>query len=73
MRPSLNKHLIPYLVVAVSFFSNGGMADTNSPIKISVLKFGTVNWTLETIKKNRLDKKNGFELIIQPLASTQAG
>lgn len=73
MRPSLNKHLIPYLVVAASFFSNGGMADANSPIKISVLKFGTVNWTLETIKKNRLDKKNGFELIIQPLASTQAG
>jgi NitT/TauT family transport system substrate-binding protein len=43
-----------------------------TPINIAVLKFGTVNWTLETIKKNNLDKKNGFELIVTPLASTQA-
>ena len=48
------------------------LADDRTPIRISVLKFGTVNWTLETIKNSQLDKKNGFELIIQPLASTQA-
>jgi len=48
-------------------------AENITPIKISVLKFGTVNWTLETIKQNGLDKKNGFELVVQHLASTQAG
>ena len=48
-------------------------ADNTTPIRVSVLEFGTVNWTLATIKSNKLDIKNGFELIIQPLASTQAG
>jgi len=73
MRLSLKIHLIPYLLIAASIFPCSGTADANTPIKISVLKFGTVNWTLETIKKDNIDKKNGFELIIQPLASTQAG
>lgn len=44
----------------------------NSSIKIAALKYGTVNWTLETIKANELDTKNGFELTVQSLASTQA-
>jgi NitT/TauT family transport system substrate-binding protein len=41
-------------------------------IKLAVLEFGTVNWTLQTIKQQQLDKKHGFILNIQPLASTQA-
>lgn len=57
----------------LSIFLSDGIADAKTPIKISVLKFGTVNWTLQTIKKARLDHKNGFELIIQPLANSQAG
>lgn len=57
----------------LSIFLGDGIADAKTPIKISVLKFGTVNWTLQTIKKARLDHKNGFELIIQPLANSQAG
>ncbi|PCI21710.1 MAG: ABC transporter substrate-binding protein [Piscirickettsiaceae bacterium] len=54
------------------FLSACSDAENKTAIKISVLKYGTVNWTLETIKNNELDKKHGFELIIQPLASTQA-
>jgi NitT/TauT family transport system substrate-binding protein len=54
-------------------FPMASIAASNTPIKLSVLKFGTVNWTLETIKKNGLDKKHGFDLTIQHLASTQAG
>ena len=73
MLSSLKTQLTPYLLVAALIFPICGLADTNTFIKISVLKFGTVNWTLETIKNGSLDKKNGFELIIQPLASTQAG
>lgn len=73
MRLSLKTYLTSYVLITAFILSYSAVADTGTPIKISVLKFGTVNWTLETIKKNRLDKKNGFELIIQPLANTQAG
>lgn len=61
-------------IFLVSFFvyPSFSIAGDLTSIRISVLKFGSVNWTLETIKKSGLDKKNGFELIIQPLASTQA-
>lgn len=41
-------------------------------LKIGVLKFGTVSWALETIKANGLDKAEGIDLDIVPLASTQA-
>lgn len=59
--------------LAIHLFTfNVAFADVQPSIKIAVLKFGTVNWTLETIKQQQLDKKNGFELIVQPLASTQA-
>jgi NitT/TauT family transport system substrate-binding protein len=68
-----NKNSVATILLIISlYFSSFCFADSSSAIKISVLKFGTVNWTLETIKRNALDKKNGFELIIQPLASTQA-
>ena len=35
-------------------------------------KFGTVSWVLDTIQANGLDKAEGIELDIVPLASTQA-
>lgn len=41
-------------------------------VKIGVLKFGTVNWTLDAIKANGLDKAEGFTLEILPLASKNA-
>ncbi|HSD92834.1 MAG TPA: ABC transporter substrate-binding protein [Methyloceanibacter sp.] len=47
-------------------------ADASSKVKIGVLKFGTVSWLLDTIQANGLDKAEGFELDIVPLASTQA-
>ncbi len=37
-----------------------------------MLKFGTVSWALDTIQANGLDKAEGIELDIVPLASTQA-
>jgi len=41
-------------------------------VKVGVLKFGTVSWLLDTIQANKLDKAEGIELDIMPLASTQA-
>ena len=41
-------------------------------VKVGVLKFGTVSWLLDTIQANKLDKAEGIELDVMPLASTQA-
>ncbi len=41
-------------------------------IRAAVLKIGTVNWELDTIKRNGFDKANGFELVIQPFADNGA-
>ena len=46
--------------------------DAANKVKIGVLKFGTVSWLLDTIQANGLDKAEGIELDIIPLASTQA-
>jgi len=42
-------------------------------IKIGVLAFGTVNWELEAIRNEGLDKKYGFELDVRLLANPDAG
>ena len=47
-------------------------AEDSDTIRIGVLKFGTVSWLLDTIQANGLDKAEGIELDITPLASTQA-
>ena len=41
-------------------------------IKIGVLKFGTVNWELDSIKSNGFDKAAGFDLQVVDLANTGA-
>lgn len=41
-------------------------------IKIGVLKFGTVNWELDTIKSNGLDRAEGLDLQVVDLANTAA-
>jgi NitT/TauT family transport system substrate-binding protein len=47
-------------------------AEAAENLKIGVLKFGTVSWLLDTIESNHLDKAEGFDLEVVPLASTQA-
>ncbi|MEM7746135.1 MAG: ABC transporter substrate-binding protein [Pseudomonadota bacterium] len=46
-------------------------ADTPT-VRIAVLKFGTVNWLMETVKTQGLDRAQGFELDVVPLASGAA-
>tara|TARA_R110002033_G_scaffold9971_1_gene32599 strand:- start:76990 stop:77943 length:954 start_codon:yes stop_codon:yes gene_type:complete len=41
-------------------------------LRVGVLAYGTVNWGLEILKQNGLDKKNGFDLEIVKLASKNA-
>jgi NitT/TauT family transport system substrate-binding protein len=47
-------------------------ASASNKVKIGVLKYGTVSWVLDTIQANGLDKAEGIELDVVPLASTQA-
>jgi NitT/TauT family transport system substrate-binding protein len=41
-------------------------------VKIGVLKFGTVSWELDTIRRNGLDRTEGLDLQVVDLASTAA-
>ena len=64
--------LLAFLLCAIAVVGIGHAAETPSKVKIGVLKFGTVSWALDTIQANGLDKAEGIELDIVPLASTQA-
>ncbi len=41
-------------------------------LRAAVLKIGTVNWELDTIKRNGFDTENGFELSVVPYADNGA-
>lgn len=41
-------------------------------VRAAVLKIGTVNWELTTIKANGFDTENGFDLVIEPYADNGA-
>jgi NitT/TauT family transport system substrate-binding protein len=41
-------------------------------LRVGALKYGTVNWELEVIKRHNLDRKHGFEMAIVELGSAQA-
>ena len=41
-------------------------------LRVGVLAYGTVNWELDVLKHNNLDKKYDFELEIVELASKNA-
>jgi len=68
----LRSRLLTFLVFAVACVAVAQLAEAADKIKIGVLKFGTVSWLLDTIETNGLDKAEGIELDIVPLASTQA-
>ena len=55
-----------------AFASAGYVAAETPQIRAAVLKIGTVNWELDTIKRNGFDTANKFELIVQPYADNGA-
>jgi NitT/TauT family transport system substrate-binding protein len=68
----LRSRLLAFVLFAVASLAVVQGAQAANKIKIGVLKFGTVSWLLDTIQANGLDKAEGIELDIVPLASTQA-
>lgn len=63
--------LIPALLIPALLFGNGALGDTPK-IRAGVLKFGTVNWELNSIKHHELDTANGIELEVSGYANGQA-
>lgn len=68
----LRSGLLAFLLCAIASLTLGQPASASNKVTIGVLKFGTVSWLLDTIHANGLDKAEGIDLDIVPLASTQA-
>lgn len=47
-------------------------AENLAPIRVGILKFGTVNWELDVIQRHGLDEKEGVAVEPVPLASKHA-
>ncbi|MGA1932046.1 ABC transporter substrate-binding protein [Arcobacter sp. YIC-464] len=62
------KFLVTLLITIISIIN----VNAEDKLKVGVLAYGTVNWELDVIKHNKLDKKYGFDLEILKLASKNA-
>ena len=60
-----------FIAATTVFFSASAMAQAH-PVKVGVLKFGTVNWELKSMKHAGNDQKNGVDVEIVPYASGDA-
>jgi len=71
----MKKNPLKYILSAVALsavFIAQAAANDLPELRVGVLKFGTVNWELDTIKNQQLAKANGFKLHVVPLASNNA-
>ncbi|MBV1863864.1 MAG: ABC transporter substrate-binding protein [Rhodobacteraceae bacterium] len=60
------------LFAAVLMIVSASTAMAGETLRIAVLKFGTVNWELDSIQHNGFDTANGFELKVAGLAGKSA-
>lgn len=67
-RVFLNRWVVSVCLLLVSVWATAA----DPVIRVGVLKFGTVNWELKSMKHHGLDKANGFELEIVPFAGGDA-
>ena len=59
------------VALAISITVTSAMADP-APVRVGALKFGTVNWELDTIQHHGLDAANGVALEVVELAGKNA-
>ena len=64
--------LLAVVIATLAGLTPSQSADAPAKVRVGVLKFGTVSWVLDTIQRNGLDKAEGIELDVMPLASTDA-
>ncbi|WP_245969760.1 ABC transporter substrate-binding protein [Thiocapsa rosea] len=59
------------ICLCLSLWCASGLAAAE-PVRVAVLKYGTVSWALEVVKRRHLDEANGFVLDVKEFAGTQA-
>jgi len=59
-------------VAIIAVLLPGAASADATPIKVGVLKFGTVNWELKSMKHGGFDKQNDVDVEIVPYASGDA-
>lgn len=65
----MRKTALALAILSVLTWAPSALAGT---VKVGVLAFGTVNWELDVVKAHGLDKQEGFDLEIRPLAGKGA-
>jgi NitT/TauT family transport system substrate-binding protein len=70
----INHRLFRFLFLLMLAFGSLGVSASFAAetIRVGVLKFGTVNWELDTIKHHKLDEKRGVNIDIRFFASEDA-
>lgn len=68
----INKREFLALMAGSAVILSSPAALAAGKIRIAVLKTGTVNWEMDVIKANGLDKKHGFELDVVEVANNEA-
>lgn len=64
--------LLRNLIASLLLLSLPAQAEETPVLRLAVLQIGTVNWELDTIIRNGLDEKYGFQLDVQPYADNGA-
>lgn len=64
--------LLRSLTVILLSLSLPAQSEEMPVLRLAVLQIGTVNWELDTIIRNNLDEKYGFQLDVQPYADNGA-
>lgn len=70
LRPILS--ILTALLLLLPFTTLKAGEKPLTPLRVGVLKFGTVGWELDVMEKHELAKKRGIDLKIIPLASGDA-
>ena len=59
-------------ILTALLFTSTAWSDELPKVRLGALAYGTVNWELDTIKKNKLDEKHGFKLDVVPMGGGSA-
>ncbi len=71
-RPPLRQCLALALLAGLALNVTVTLASELPVINIAALKFGTLNWELQTIRNQQLDLDQGYQLQVTPLAGMSA-
>ena len=66
------RRIVPVLVATAVLLGAASAAADSQTVRVGALKFGTVNWELDTIMHNGLDTANGVALEVVELAGKNA-